>query len=252
MLIGWALVPLFAAGRLASRLLPAPRYHRRQADSDADQAYWTEFTRSYDAASRDVVATWLKGEGHTIQDIIDSGLSKKTARELALNLMAGVRDGFIDPSFAHCLTYALSCALIEQKDGRSSSTDVNPSWPCEYCVFFRGLRDIILPQPDSPDPDARAGNKLGECVRHGPVTMRGVPPGSCDEFTVERRKRLKLLKQTNEELQLWYLINRRNSSTRELGRMREFRRDLKKEIQTEIKKKRKRRAADYSLSQRRT
>jgi hypothetical protein len=250
-LIGWTLVPFFMAGRFAGRLLPARRSQGPDDDSTTSQTYWQEFTDSYDAASKVVVNSWLKSEGHTIDEIINSGLSKETARELALNLMAGVRDGFIDPGFAHCLIYALSCAMIDQRGGRRcASARLTASWPCEYCVFFKGLRDVILPQPDSPDPSMRSGDKLGECERHGPVTMRGMPPGSCDEFTIERRRHLKLLKQTNEELQLWYLVNRRKSCPYELTRMREFRQNLKDEIKKEMQKKRKRRATDFTFSQR--
>jgi hypothetical protein len=250
-LIGWTLVPFFAAGRLLSLLLPRPYAQKGPEDNNTSTTYWKDFTDSYDAASKDVVGLWLKAEGLTIEKLLEHGLTKATARGLTLNLMAGVREGFIDPGFAHCLTYALSCAVIEGKDGESPSyQSATPSWPCEYCIFFRGLKDIALPEPHSSDPQKRAGNKLGECEKRGAITMKGVPPGSCDEFTLEKRRRLKLLKRTNEELQLWYLIHRHDAPSDELQRVRAFRHELKKEIQKETRKKRRRRATDYSYSQR--
>jgi len=250
-LIAWTLIPLFAAGRLAGRLLPPIRDQRFPDDESAGSSYWKDFNKSYNEASREVVKSWLKGEGLTIEDVLDSGLRKESARELTLNLMTGVREGFIDPGFAQCLTYALSCAVIEQRnEGFGRSARLTASWPCEYCVFFKGLRDIVLPDPDAQNPYSRSGNKLGECERHGPITMKEIRPGSCDDFTPERRRHLMLLKQANEELQLWYLLHRHHASPEELREVREFRHELIREIKQETRKKRRRRVTDFSLSQR--
>jgi len=247
-LIGWFLVPLFAVGRFAGRLLPEPRHRKPVLPKSADSIDWLDFVRSYEKASGDVVKWWLEGDGYTLDGIIASDFKKETARDIMFNLMNGVRDGFIDPEFARCLTYALSCAAIKRGfDGVASYAVPSPAWPCEYCVFFNGLDEVLLPEPASPDRNRERGNKSGKCQTHGRVTMKEVPAGSCSEFVTERRKHLKVLKQTNEELQLWYLVHRHRATDEELIKMKDFRDEIKTQIQQKLRERRKRRATDHSF-----
>jgi hypothetical protein len=247
-LIGWALLPFFAVGRLVGRLLPSSG----QAETESREALlkgdWSDLVKSYNEASRNVVNWWLHGEGYTLDGVLSSERRRETARDLIFNLMTGVREGFVDPEFARCLAFALSCAVVQQRPGGLGADRIpSPAWPCEYCVFFKGLKEVSLPEPDSLEHERRHGNKLGECERKGPVTMREIPAGACDEFRIEKRKQLRLLKQTNEELQLWYLVYGRKADAQERARVLELRRDIKEQMRAEQRQRRRRRATDYSL-----
>ncbi len=247
-LIGWALFPFFAVGRLTGRLLPSAEPVDTESRESVERSDWSDIVRSYNEASRSVVNWWLHGEGYTLDGVLSSEKRRETARNLVLNLMNGVREGFVDPEFARCLAFALSCAVVQRRPGGLGADRIpSPAWPCEYCVFFKGLKEVILPEPDSPEYRRRHGNKLGECERHGPVTMKEMPAGACEEFRVEKREQLRLLKQTNEELQLWYLVYGRRADARERARVLELRRDIKEQMRAELKQRRRRRATDYSL-----
>lgn len=247
-LAGWFLVPVLGVGKLVGRLLPTRGYGRREPLEDEEAPDWKDVLASYEQASKDVVKWWLEGEGYTLDTILTRDMRKETARDIVFNLMNGVREGFIDPGFARCITYALSCIIIEQKfSGLNPEERPSPAWACEYCVFFRGLKDVLLPDPESEDMERRRGDKLGICKKHDLIAMSEVPTGACGEFTLERRKHLRVLKQTNEELQLWYLVHRHKSAQEELDRIKDFRREVKRQIEEQLKQKRRRRRTDYSL-----
>ncbi|MFQ5906961.1 MAG: hypothetical protein ACE5JA_10385 [bacterium] len=246
--LGWLLVPVLAVGKAAGRLLPKHGYGRQEVCGRSEALDWAGFVRSYKDASKDVVKWWLEGDGYTLNSILTSEVKKETARDLMFNLMSGVREGFIDPEFARCLTYALSCAVIEQGAGNQRSSEIpSPAWACEYCVLFEGLKEVLLPDPESPREDKRRGNKLGVCERRGRITMRQVRTSACEDFTLERRKHLKLLKQANEELQLWYLVHRHQATEEELIRIKDFRNKVKTQIHEKLKERRKQRRTDHSF-----
>lgn len=239
------MVPVLAVGKFTSRLFPGPEKEKWSSPEHAESSAWSELTKSYEEASRDVVKWWLQGEGYSLDELLASGLRKETAKDLMFNLMTGVKEGFIDPEFARCLAYALASVVVEQK--LNPAQRPTRAWACEYCVFFEGLRDVLLPDLESADEKKRLGDKLGTCGRRGPITMRNVPTGTCIEFAVEKRRHMRVLKQTNEELQLWYLVHRHKASPGEIEQTRKFRMEVKNQLKNKSKERRKRRAADYSL-----